>query len=199
MSLTLEDLAQQITTCAACGLAKGRTKAVPGEGPAHPDLLFIGEAPGLNEDRQGRPFVGQAGAFLEQLLALINLRREDVFIANIIKCRPPDNRDPLPGEISACVGYLDQQIGLLQPKMLVTLGRYSMAHFFPRESISRIHGIPRQKDGLTIFPMFHPAAALHQPSLKAQIEADMRKIPAVLSQLAPPVNEAPSSQQLTLF
>jgi DNA polymerase len=199
MSLTLEDLAQQITTCAACGLAKGRTKAVPGEGPAHPDLLFIGEAPGLNEDRQGRPFVGQAGAFLEQLLALINLRREEVFIANIIKCRPPDNRDPLPGEISACVGYLDQQIGLLQPKMLVTLGRYSMAHFFPRESISRIHGIPRQKDGLTIFPMFHPAAALHQPSLKAQIEADMRKIPAVLSQLAPPVNEAPSSQQLTLF
>jgi DNA polymerase len=153
MSLTLEDLAQQITTCAACGLAKGRTKAVPGEGPAHPDLLFIGEAPGLNEDRQGRPFVGQAGAFLEQLLALINLRREDVCIANIIKCRPPDNRDPLPGEISACVGYLDQQIGLLQPKMLVTLGRYSMAHFFPRESISRIHGIPRQKDGLTIFPI----------------------------------------------
>jgi uracil-DNA glycosylase len=199
MSLTLEELAKQITACTACGLAKGRTKAVPGEGPAHPDLLFIGEAPGFNEDRQGRPFVGQAGAFLEQLLASISLRRQDVFIANIIKCRPPDNRDPLPGEVDACAGYLVSQIELLRPGMIVTLGRYSMAHFFPKESISRIHGVLRQKDGMNIFPMYHPAAALHQPSLRAQIEADMRKIPAALARLAPPQDQAPGSQQLTLF
>jgi uracil-DNA glycosylase len=199
MPSSLEDLAQQITGCEACGLSRGRTKAVPGEGPARPTLLFIGEAPGANEDKQGRPFVGQAGALLEQLLAAIDLRRTDVFITNIVKCRPPENRDPLPGEVSACVGYLQQQIELLNPRMIVTLGRYSMAHFFPKESISRVHGVPRQKDALTIFPMYHPAAALHQPSLKAQLEADMRKIPAALARLAPLPEEAPPSQQLSLF
>jgi uracil-DNA glycosylase family 4 len=132
----LQALAAEITQCTKCLLHRGRTKAVPGEGPANSEIMFIGEAPGFHEDQQGRPFVGAAGKFLEELLESIGLKRQDVYIANVIKCRPPGNRDPLPEEIEACEPYLDRQIELIQPRMVVTLGRFSMARAFPRARIS---------------------------------------------------------------
>ncbi|MGH2370664.1 MAG: uracil-DNA glycosylase, partial [Chloroflexota bacterium] len=153
------------------------TKVVPGEGKIDADVMFIGEAPGYYEDQQGRPFVGAAGQFLEQLLAGIGLKRSDVFIANIIKCRPPSNRDPLPEEIEACNGWLDEQIDIVQPRAIVTLGRYSLARFFPGQPISRIHGQGRRFGDRYVVPMYHPAAALHQGSLRPVIEEDFKKIP----------------------
>jgi len=179
-----------------------RLKAVPGEGPENATIMFIGEAPGWHENQQGRPFVGPAGQFLEELLASIGLKREDVFIANVIKCRPPDNRDPLPEEIAACNDYLDRQIAAIRPKIIATLGRYSMAKLFPNESISRIHGQPRKHGGVIYFPMYHPAAALHQPRYRADIEADIKKIPRLLAEIdwieETREPEAPP-QQLSLF
>jgi DNA polymerase len=174
---------------------------VPGEGPADAQILFIGEAPGFHEDQQGRPFVGAAGQFLEELLASIGMTRQEVFIANVIKCRPPGNRDPLPDEIEACKPFLDQQIELLKPKFIVTLGRFSMARAFPNARISHVHGQPRKIDGIVYYPMYHPAAALHQPSLRRLIEEDMHRIPELLRQVehiadSPPVVEA---EQLKLF
>jgi DNA polymerase len=142
--------------------------------------MFIGEAPGANEDRLGRPFVGQAGAFLEELLAAAGLRRSEVYICNVLKCRPPGNRDPLPGEIEACREYLDRQISIIDPLVIVTLGRYSMARFFPNQSISRIHGKAKQIGTRWYVPMYHPAAALHQQSLRETIMADFRALPEVL-------------------
>jgi DNA polymerase len=167
-------------TCTACGLAKGRTRVVPGEGPEGARVMFIGEAPGQNEDRQGRPFVGAAGQFLEELIALAGLKRSQVYICNVIKCRPPGNRDPLPTEISACRPWLDQQIALVQPQVIVTLGRFSMAQWFPGQSISRIHGKPAQHNGVMVYPMYHPAAALHQAALKETIQQDMRELGKLL-------------------
>jgi DNA polymerase len=134
--------------------------------------MFIGEAPGMNEDKQGRPFVGQAGQFLSELLAEAGLRREGVYICNVLKCRPPGNRDPLPGEIDACREYLDEQIDLVDPLVIVTLGRFSMAKFFPGQSISRIHGRVKEVAGRYYVPMYHPAAALHQQSLRQTILDD---------------------------
>jgi len=163
--------------------------------------MFIGEAPGFHEDQQGRPFVGAAGQFLEELLEMIGLRREDVFIANVIKCRPPGNRDPLPEEIEACKPFLDQQIELIQPKLVATLGRFSMVRAFPKARISRIHGQPRKIGGVIYYPMYHPAAALHQPSLRRTIEEDMRRIPELL-QRAAQIAESPlppEAEQLKLF
>jgi DNA polymerase len=145
--------------------------------------MFIGEAPGFNEDKQGRPFIGQAGQFLGELLASIGLERSSVFIANVVKCRPPNNRDPLPEEITACDHFLQTQIAAIQPKMIVTLGRFSMAKFFPGESISRIHGQERRRNGMIYVPMYHPAAALHQPALRKVIEEDFRKLPGLLATL----------------
>ena len=176
----LRDLCAHMHSCTECGLSKGRTLVVPGEGPENAEIMFIGEGPGMQEDRQGRPFVGPAGQFLEELLALVGLRREQVYICNVIKCRPPNNRDPLPTEIAACKHWLDDQIRLIKPKIVVTLGRYSMARWFPGQSISKIHGRPIHRDGIAFFPMFHPAAALHQQSLRAIIEEDMTKLPALL-------------------
>ncbi len=199
MSVTLAELAEQVKRCTCCDLAKTRTHAVPGEGNEHPDIMFVGEGPGFREDQQGRPFVGPAGAFLQQLIESIGLQRSDVYITNIVKCRPPNNRDPLPAEIMACTGYLDQQIRLLQPKMIVTLGRYSLGHFFPNDTIGRVHGTARKKDGHIIFAMYHPAAALHQQSLRQVVEADMKKIPAVLAAASEPGPEPPNSQQLSMF
>ncbi|MCL5256504.1 MAG: uracil-DNA glycosylase, partial [Chloroflexi bacterium] len=144
--------------CQACSLGKSRLNAVPGEGSETATIMLIGEAPGWHENQQGRPFVGAAGQFLEQLLASIGLTRSQVFIANVIKCRPPGNRDPLPEEIDACKHFLDRQIELIRPKMIVTLGRYSMARYFPGQLISKIHGIPKKENGIIYFPMFHPAA-----------------------------------------
>jgi uracil-DNA glycosylase family 4 len=174
----LAELNEKMRRCTACALAKGRTKVVPGEGRVDADIMFIGEAPGYYEDQQGRPFVGAAGQFLEQLLGMIGLKRSDVFIANVIKCRPPSNRDPLPVEIDACSSWLDQQTDIVQPKAVVTLGRYSLARFFPGTPISRVHGQGRKVGRRWVVPMYHPAAALHQGSLRRVIEEDFKKIPA---------------------
>jgi DNA polymerase len=174
---------------------------VPGEGPDNADIMFIGEAPGFHEDQQGRPFVGAAGKFLEELLASIDLTRKDVYIANVIKCRPPGNRDPLPEEIEACKPFLDRQLELIQPKLVVTLGRFSMARAFPKARISRIHGQPRKIGGIVYYPMYHPAAALHQPSLRRTIEEDMQRIPELIKQAGQMAEtELPAqAEQLKLF
>lgn len=179
----LDKLNRRIATCQECGLGQMRTHAVPGEGPAEAQIMFIGEAPGFHEDRQGRPFVGSAGKFLDELLASIDMRREQVFIANVIKCRPPGNRDPQPDEIAACRGYLDRQIDLIRPRIIITLGRFSMARYFPGATISRIHGQPKRSGGVIYYPMFHPAAALHQPRWRPTIEEDMKRIPELLEEL----------------
>lgn len=171
----LKEVASEVSVCTKCNLCKGRTKAVPGEGNPHAKILFIGEGPGYHEDMQGRPFVGPAGQFLDELLASIQLKRSDVFIANVVKCRPPGNRDPLPEEISACNGYLDRQIAAINPPVIVTLGRYSMAKFFGNEKVSAIHGRARKMDGRICIAMYHPAAGLHQASLKDTIRADFKK------------------------
>lgn len=164
--------------------------------------MFIGEGPGFHEDRLGRPFVGAAGNFLEELLGSIGLSREDVYIANIVKCRPPGNRDPQPAEIDACRPYMDSQIELIRPRVIVTLGRFSMQRYFPGASISRIHGRPKRVGSMIYYPMFHPAAALHQPRWRPLVEEDILKIPDLLAKLedlqeAEP--EPPQAQQLSLF
>ena len=198
----LAELYRRIDACKDCEeLAGTRTKVVPGEGSEKPQIVFIGEAPGFHEDQQGRPFVGQAGQFLEQLLKSIGLKRSDVYICNVIKCRPPENRDPLPMEIKNCQKWLDRQLELLSPRMVVTLGRYSLARFFPGETISRAHGKARKQDNVIYFAMYHPAAALHQQSLRQTIEADMLKIPSLLAQAEEVKEEKEESkpQQLSFF
>ena len=197
----LTELAEKIKHCQKCEIARYRTKVVPGEGVENADIMFIGEAPGWHEDQQGRPFVGPAGQFLDDLLASIGLRRQQVYICNVLKCRPPGNRDPLPMEIKTCQQWLDRQLQILHPKVIVTLGRYSMARFFPGETISKIHGKARRDGGLVYFAMYHPAAALHQQSLRETIKADMLKIPALLTdaQKAPETKTADKPQQLSLL
>lgn len=207
----LQQIADEVRACTACRLHQSAMRAVPGEGPADAKVMFIGEAPGFHEDRQGRPFVGAAGQFLEELLGLAGLRRSEVFIANVIKHRPPDNRDPQPDEIAACGQFLDRQIAALNPLVIVTLGRFSMARWFPGEKISRIHGQPRWIGGRMIVPMMHPAAALHQPQNRALIEADFRRLPEFIAQaeaknaqaaaaaVAPDTPDEPEVQQLSLF
>ncbi len=197
----LSELNAEIAVCQRCDLYKSRTKAVPGEGPENAEIMFIGEAPGWHEDQQGRPFVGPAGKYLDDLLTSTKLTRQQVFIANVIKSRPPDNRDPLPGEIAACRPWLERQIEIIRPKMIVTLGRYSMAMFFPGKSISKIHGTAQKRDGVVYYAMYHPAAALHQQNLRQAIESDMLKIPSLLAQ-AQNISEAkpePQPQQLNMF
>ncbi len=205
---TLQQIADEVRACTACRLHQSAMRAVPGEGPADAKIMFIGEAPGFHEDRQGRPFVGAAGQFLEELLGLAGLRRSDVFIANVIKHRPPDNRDPQPDEIAACSQFLDRQIAALNPLVIVTLGRFSMARWFPGEKISRIHGQPRWIGGRMIIPMMHPAAALHQPQYRAMIEADFRRLPEFIAHAeaksaqadaTPDKPDEPEIQQLSLF
>ncbi len=197
----LTELYEEIRNCHKCDIARSRTHAVPGEGPENAEIMFIGEAPGYHEDQQGRPFVGQAGQFLNELLASIGLKREDVYITNIIKTRPPANRDPLPVEIASCKAWLDAQLEIIRPKMIVTLGRYSMARFFPGKSISQIHGTSAQKDDVLYFAMYHPAAALHQQSLRETIMKDMQKIPVLLAKTkeSPQQPPPPESKQLHLF
>src|SRR5579885_1682515 len=206
ISRSLADVAADVRGCTRCGLCRGRKLAVPGEGPAPAELMFIGEGPGFHENEQGRPFVGAAGKFLEQLLASSGFARQQVFIANLVKCRPPGNRDPMPDEIAACGSFLEEQIALVNPRLIVTLGRFSMARWFQGESISRIHGQPRRFGEQWVYPCFHPAAALHQEKFRALIEADFLKIPDILAKIAPtqeperapePVEEEP--QQLALF
>ena len=182
----LAEVAQAVRACTDCPLHRGRTNAVPGEGSPSADLMFIGEGPGFHEDRQGRPFVGPAGQLLEGLLASIGTNRDDVFIANMVKCRPPDNRDPQPPEIAACSKYLDRQIELVNPKIIVTLGRFSLGRFFPGESITRARGRLREKDGRYIFPVMHPAAALRRTELRATMVEDFRAIAAALEDYQEP-------------
>lgn len=197
----MEKLYDEIEGCTRCELSASRTNAVPGVGPVPTDIMFIGEGPGFHEDRQGIPFVGAAGKFLDELLASVGIERKDVYIANVVKCRPPNNRDPKPEEIESCRPYLERQIELLRPKIIVTLGRHSMSRYFPRASISRIHGQTKQIEGITYMPMFHPAAALHQNKYRSLIEEDFQKLPSILenalSQERPSQSEQP--QQLSLF
>jgi uracil-DNA glycosylase len=199
----LTELNKEIALCQLCDIAKLRNHVVPGEGAEDADIMFIGEAPGWHEDQQGRPFVGSAGQFLDELIKSINLDRKKVFIGNIIKCRPPGNRDPLPIEIQNCCKWLDRQIELISPKIIITLGRYSMSKFFPGKSISKIHGTATQIGDVLYFAMYHPAAALHQQSLRQVIKEDMLKIPSLLEQKLEQkkeiVEKTPEPQQLNLF
>jgi uracil-DNA glycosylase len=206
----LKEVAAAVSTCPLCDLCKTRTKAVPGEGNPHAKIIFIGEGPGYHEDKQGRPFVGPAGQFLDELLASINLKRADVFITNVVKCRPPENRDPLPVEIETCHPYLEQQIAAIKPKVIVTLGRHSMAQFFGTEKISAIHGRARKINGYLCIAMYHPAAGLHQASLKDTIRADFKKIPTIIAEAErleaegkmkaePPKPKEEPPEQLSLF
>jgi DNA polymerase len=185
---------EEILQCQKCLLAKGRKNAVPGEGPSAVDIMFIGEGPGYHENQQGKPFVGQAGAFLDELLAAADLKREEVFITNVVKCRPPNNRDPMPEELTACAHYLDEQIALLDPKVIVTLGRFSMAKFIENGKISQIHGKSHKVGKRLIVTMYHPAAALHQPALRPALVEDFAKLPQLLGResfVAQPKVEAP--------
>ncbi len=177
---TLAQIASEVSACAKCALHKTRTKSVPGEGPENAEIMLIGEGPGFNEDQQGRPFVGQAGQFLEQLLSLAGLKRSDVWIGNVVKCRPPGNRDPMPEELQACHAYLERQIAALDPKIIVTLGRFSMGKFFPTARISAVHGQMSRVGSRFVIPMFHPAAALHNPTYLPLIKQDFAKLPELL-------------------
>ena len=195
-----EELAKRIEQCTDCPLSETRTKAVPGDGPSTADIMMIGEGPGFHEDRQGLPFVGPAGRFLDQLFTSSGLKRKDVFITNVVKCRPPNNRDPMPGEIEACRKHLDEQIDLINPKVIVTLGRFSMARFIPNQTIGRVRAKARQVEGRTIYPMYHPAAALHNGNLRSVIEDDFKAIPSLVGKAAPTVEEpTPPAQQLDMF
>lgn len=201
---TLGIIDDQIRTCELCRLHQSRTNAVPGEGRPDADIMFIGEGPGFHEDQQGRPFVGAAGKFLEELLGGLGLGREDVYITNLVKCRPPGNRDPQDDELSTCTStYLEKQIELIDPKVIVTLGRFSMARYFPNAKISQIHGNPRRVGGRLIVPMYHPAAALHQPSLRQTVQDDFSRLPEWIEKASdlPPQKSPPADQpeQLSLF
>jgi uracil-DNA glycosylase family 4 len=182
----LDEIAAEVAVCTLCPLHKGRTLAVPGEGHPETEVVFIGEGPGYNEDREGRPFVGQAGGLLNELLKAIGWRREEVFITNVVKCRPPGNRDPEPSEIAACAPYLERQLTVLDPAVIVTLGRHSLQTFMPGARISATHGTARPTDpatgatDATTYAMYHPAAALRQGSLKETMLTDMCGLPDVL-------------------
>ncbi len=191
-ALGMRELEAQVKTCQLCRLSKTRTNAVPGEGNFRAEVMFIGEGPGYHEDKQGRPFVGPAGQFLNELLDIAGLSRESAYIANVVKCRPPNNRDPMPDEMAACAPYLERQIALINPRVIVTLGRYSMSKFFLGERISQIHGTARMVDGRMCVAMYHPAAGLHQASLADVIRSDFRKLPIYIEQarkmLTPPLD-----------
>lgn len=182
----LDAIGAEVAACTRCRLYETRTMAVPGEGTAATEVIFVGEGPGFNEDRQGRPFVGQAGALLNELLGSVGWSRDVVFITNVVKCRPPENRDPEPDEIAACAPFLTRQLAALDPALVVTLGRFSMARFSPGARIGQVHGTFRPADAESGVPealtyaMYHPAAALHQVSLKATLFRDMEGVPAAL-------------------
>ena len=182
----LEGIAAEVRVCSRCRLHETRTKAVPGEGNPDTEVIFVGEAPGMNEDREGRPFVGRAGGLLVDLLGHIGWRRDDVFITNVVKCRPPGNRDPEPDEIAACAPYLERQLAALDPSVVTTLGRYSMATFMPGVRITQAHGTTRLVNpatgarDATVFAMYHPAYALRNPAVERESYEDMERLPAVL-------------------
>jgi DNA polymerase len=204
----LKKIAEDVSSCNKCELYYSREKGVPGEGPSNAEIMFIGEGPGFHENMQGRPFVGAAGDLLVELLDSIGIKREDVFITNVVKCRPPGNRDPAPEELKACNPYLDLQIQTINPSVIVTLGRFSMARFIPHAKISEIHGQPIRVKGMLVVPFYHPAAALHRPSLRSVVEEDFAKLPVLIDgaekvpvyQLEEPVdNNNDQVEQLSLF
>jgi len=177
----LEDIAAQVRVCPRCRLCETRTNAVPGEGPPDARVMFVGEGPGFQEDRQGRPFVGPAGQLLNQLLLDAGLRRPEVFITNLVKCRPPNNREPHPDEVEACSEYLEGQIALLQPRLICLLGRPATQTILdPSAAMTRVHGRVFEKDGLRFMPIYHPAAALHNPGMRTPLEGDFRALAAVV-------------------
>ncbi len=180
-----KNLEEKIKKCGKCLLRGTCTQVVPGEGNPNAEIMFIGEAPGAEEDKQGRPFVGAAGKFLNEMLEMISLKREDVFIANVLKCRPPGNRDPMPEEVEACWPWLLEQTKMIKPKLIVLLGRHAMERFLPNQKISKIHGtaLRREIEGIgkqVFYALYHPAAALYQGSLREVLIADFKKIPKVL-------------------
>ncbi len=177
----LDQIAQEVQHCTQCTLHYSRKNGVAGEGSPTAEIMFLGEGPGFHENEQGRPFVGAAGRFLDDLLEQVGLQRANVFIGNVVKCRPPGNRDPRPDELAACDGYLERQIQIINPKVIVTLGRFSMAKFISNAKISDMHGISMRVKGRLIVPMYHPAAALHQPSLRATVETDFANLPKLIS------------------
>jgi len=180
----LDDIKQQILDEKVCpDLAKSATQLVFGDGDEKAEIVFIGEAPGKNEDEQGKPFVGAAGKFLNQMLEMIGLKREQVYITNIVKYRPPNNRDPLPEEKSAFLPYLESQLEAIQPKIVVTLGRHSLNCFLPNLSISQVHGQPKRYKGRVFLPLYHPAAALYDGSMRQTLIDDFAKIPSILNKL----------------
>jgi uracil-DNA glycosylase len=208
----IADVAREVAECTLCDLHYSRKRAVPGEGPNQASILIVGEGPGFYENEQGRPFVGAAGKFLEELLASIGMKRTDVFITNVVKCRPPQNRDPLPVEIETCTKkYLARQILAIDPKVIVTLGRFSMGLFLPDAKISLVHGQSMWVKGRLIVPMYHPAAALHQGALKPVLQKDFARLPELIVKAqeagikkaaeTAPVEEPPKPEpkQLSLF
>jgi DNA polymerase len=186
----LDALREEVECCSGCALGATRTRAVFGEGDPGADLMFVGEAPGYHEDQQGRPFVGQAGKLLEQLLASIGMTREQVYIANVLKSRPPNNRDPHPEEIDACRPYLYRQIEIIKPKVICTLGNFSTKLLTEDPTgITKVHGRPRAAEiaghPLYLYPIFHPAAALYTPAMRTTLEEDFSRLPQLLAQAAP--------------
>jgi uracil-DNA glycosylase family 4 len=203
MSMALEELQRTASSCTKCRLAGGRTQVVFGVGNPNADVMFIGEGPGYHEDKQGEPFVGAAGQLLTKLLGEIGLRREDVYIANVIKCRPPGNRDPLPDEIDSCKPYLDGQIQSIEPRLIVTLGNFATRFMLDRQvSISRVRGERFRIRGRSVIPTFHPAAILHgggeSSSQMAALRSDFQKIREIIAEEPEPVAVAPQ-EQLDLF
>ena len=200
----LAAIADEVRTCTNCRLHETRTLAVPGEGSADTEVVFVGEGPGFNEDREGRPFIGRAGALLGKFLGTLGWQREDVFITNIVKCRPPENRDPEPDEIAACAPYLQRQLQVLDPALIVTLGRHSLGRFMPGERISQAHGTVRPVDPATgaanalAFALYHPAAALRATEIERTSLVDVARIPAALLEArarrapGPPTDTAPA-------
>ncbi len=181
----LQEIREEVSSCLKCSLCKTRINAVPGEGNYNTDVMFIGEAPGANEDKEGIPFCGAAGKFLNEMLSEIGFVREDIFITNTVKCRPPENRDPEDIEKSACRPYLERQIALIKPKLIVALGRHAAASLLPGQpSISKIHGHAlKRSNGIIYLPLYHPAAALHNGGLRQTLKDDFSKIPAILKKI----------------
>ncbi len=185
---TLEALNILMAASCTCSLKETATQAVPGEGNPDADIMFIGEAPGKNEDLQGVPFIGAAGKFLSLMLATIKLKREDIYITNVVKYRPPNNRDPLPEEIAACMPWLHEQIKIIKPKIIVTLGRHALEHFVPGKKISEVHGHAFRRNfpdmgEQVFFSLYHPAAALYNGSMRQTLIEDFKKIPKILATL----------------
>lgn len=184
----LDELNSKMSSCSNCALRCGASRVVPGDGSAEAKIMLIGEAPGKKEDELGVPFVGASGKFLDEMLSSINLTRQDIYIANVAKCRPPENRDPLPEEIAACWPWLEKQIGIIDPLLIVTLGRHSLNRFYPEAKISEIHGRAFRRElpriGKRVFyALYHPAAALYNGSMRQTLLADFQKIPALLNRL----------------